>query len=342
VDKQVISLLYLKPDEAGIITAAAILNRNGIVAFPTETVYGLGARFDDERAIARIFEAKGRPVDNPLIAHIASEESLSLLVREWSALDVKLAKSFWPGPLTIIAPKQNAVSALVTAGLDTVGVRMPAHDLALSLIRAAGRPLVAPSANRSGKPSPTSAAHVREDLEDFIDAVLDGGSTEVGLESTVVQAVNGEILLFRPGAITAQMLEEATDAKVHRAGLGESAPPSPGMKYVHYSPRAKVYLIRDKHPLRLWDFALDLVEQGERVVVLAFDDTLSAGPGGLLCYSMGSRHDLSFAARNLYALFRSADKTGATVLLVEGMEESGLGQALMNRLHKAASKVVEG
>jgi len=340
-------VLYLKPqnnhvDDPALLEAAHIMRSGGIVAFPTETVYGLGARYDDETAVAKIFAAKGRPVDNPLIAHICELEQLDLLVRDWSPLAEKLAETFWPGPLTIVVPKRESVSDFITCGLDTVGVRMPDHELALALIRSVGLPVVAPSANRSGKPSPTTAAHVQEDLNGRIDAVLDGGSTEVGLESTVVGIYGNEVTLFRPGAVTVEMLEEVSGVKVSLPLSTDVAPPSPGMKYTHYAPAAKVYLAVGQGAERIWEISQVLQDKGERVVVLAFEESLQSAPCTLLFYSMGSRHDLSYAAHNLYGLFRLADSCNATILVVEAVYSCGLGQALMNRLYKAASVVVEG
>ncbi|HSL93209.1 MAG TPA: L-threonylcarbamoyladenylate synthase, partial [Bacillota bacterium] len=183
-------------------TATGILMNGGVVAFPTETVYGLGACFDQPAAVRKIYLAKGRPPDNPLIAHISRLDQLDLLVAEWPPLAEKLANAFWPGPLTMVLPRRATVPDEVTAGLDTVAVRMPDHPLALALISAAGSPLVAPSANRSGRPSPTSAEHVVDDLGESIDAVLDGGECEVGLESTVIGFAPGRVIIFRPGAVT--------------------------------------------------------------------------------------------------------------------------------------------
>ncbi len=341
-------MLFLKPereapDDPDIQAAARILSAGGIVAFPTETVYGLGACFDQPAAVRKIFLAKGRPPDNPLIAHIADCGQLGLLVKDWPPLAEKLAAAFWPGPLTIVLPRADTVPDEVTAGLDTVAVRMPDHALALALIVAAGRPLVAPSANRSGRPSPTSAEHVSRDLGESIDAVLDGGSCDVGLESTVIGIDRGQVVIYRPGAVTLEMIAAvAGGAAIDYAGSSD-APPSPGMKYAHYSPQARVYLVvsADNATDALSRLAAELSAQGEKVGVLAHDDTLRQVAPRFARLSLGSREDLRFAAHALYAQLRLADEAGLTVLLVEAVAEQGMGTALMNRLRKAAYVIIE-
>ncbi|HSL93189.1 MAG TPA: L-threonylcarbamoyladenylate synthase [Bacillota bacterium] len=332
------------PNDPEIQTAAAILLAGGVVAFPTETVYGLGACFDQPEAVRKIYLAKGRPSDNPLIALIAGLNQLELLVREWPPLAAKIAAAFWPGPLTMVLPKVSTVPDEVTAGLDTVAVRMPAHPLALALITATGTPLVAPSANRSGRPSPTSAEHVAGDLGDNIDAVLDGGISDVGLESTVIGIGEDHIVIFRPGAVTREMIQSVSGSRFAIEYAEQSvAPPSPGMKYAHYSPEAKVYLVMSAGSAgaKLAELADELALKGEKVGVLAHDDTLAGISLGLTRLSLGSREDLRFAAHMLYAQLRLADHAGLTVLLVEAVDDSGVGMALMNRLRKAACKIIE-
>jgi L-threonylcarbamoyladenylate synthase len=332
------------PDDPAIQAAAGILTAGGVVAFPTETVYGLGACFDQPAAVRKIYLAKGRPSDNPLIAHISELDQLKLLVADWPSLAQELATAFWPGPLTMVLPRLSTVPDEVTAGLDTVGVRMPDHPLALALITATGSPLVAPSANRSGRPSPTSAEHVASDLGESIDAVLDGGVCDVGLESTVIGLVPGRVVIFRPGAVTRDMIAAVAGSEVAIDYADSSnAPPAPGMKYAHYSPEAKVYLVilGAAGPARLLELAEELALKGERVGVLAHDDTLTLVPPALARLSLGPREDLRFAAHMLYAQLRLADQAGVTALLVEAVADRDLGWALMNRLRKAAYLIIE-
>ncbi|MDP3488420.1 MAG: L-threonylcarbamoyladenylate synthase [Bacillota bacterium] len=329
-------------DEA-IAQAARILKSEGIVAFPTETVYGLGARFDSEKAIERIFVAKGRPDDNPLIVHISHPDELSVIVTEVPAIAERLILSFWPGPLTIVLPKAPIVPKIATGGLNTVGVRMPAHPMALALIRAVGVPLVAPSANLSGRPSPTSALHVKDDLAGRIDAILDGGDTEVGLESTVVSVAKNRITILRPGSVTREMLEDIGQVHVAANPLDPNhAPAAPGMKYVHYAPRAQVSLFVGQAIKKLPEFAHRLQQQGAAIAVVAFEDTLMQINTEIIKMPLGQRGRVDMAAKRLYAYLREADHLSVDYILVEGIEAKGLGEALMNRLTKAATHVFGG
>lgn len=343
-----VHMLYLRParvspqDEA-VARAATILLAGGIVAFPTETVYGLGACFNDISAVRKIFLAKGRPADNPLIAHIADRASLSLLAASTPAIGQLLMEAFWPGPLTVVVPRTRLVPDIVTGGLDTVGVRMPAHPLALALIEATGVPLVAPSANRSGRPSPTSAAHVEKDLGASIEALLDGGETEVGLESTVVGFAGAdEVVVFRPGAVTEEMIRGVLGPAVRVSQAEyEQSPPSPGMKYAHYSPDAEIWLLGPSAMADIGAYVGRALADGERVGVLAFDDTLSRLTTPIARLSLGNRGDLAEAGHVLYGQLRLADEADLTLILVEAVPETGLGRALMNRLRKAATRVLE-
>ena len=341
-------MLFLSPvtlastDEC-MIQAARIIRNEGIVAFPTETVYGLGARFDSERAIEKVFVAKGRPDDNPLIVHISHPDELALIATEVPAVAERLILSFWPGPLTIVLPKAPIVPNIATGGLGTVGVRMPAHDMALALIKAVGVPLVAPSANLSGRPSPTSALHVKEDLGDRIDAILDGGDTDVGLESTVVSVAHNKITILRPGAVTREMLEEIAHVHVVSPTFDPSrAPAAPGMKYTHYAPRAEVSLFVGQAIKTLPDYAFKLQQQGAAVAVVAFKDTLMKINDVMIKMALGERGRVDIAAKRLYACLREADHMGVDYILIEGIEPDGLGEALMNRLTKAATHIIGG
>lgn len=324
-----------------IVEAAAILRSGGLVAFPTETVYGLGARFDCVDAIRRLFAAKGRPEDNPLIAHISHPAQLTQLITHMSPLEERLMLTFWPGPLTLVLPKAPAVPALVTGGLSTIGVRMPAHDIALGLITATEVPIVAPSANLSGRPSPTVAAHVAQDLGDRIDALLDGGETQLGLESTVVQARGNTLHILRPGSITQAMLEAETGVSVHAAppdfAHPTDVPLAPGMKYTHYAPRAAVTLYEGQAAK---DLPVDAARLVAGLAVIAFDDTLSSLPRAVIRFTLGERGQADTAAKKLYAYLREADDLGLTHILVEGVVPTGLGEAVMNRLRKAATQII--
>jgi len=326
--------------DASVLKAAYILQQGGVIAFPTETVYGLGACFDNVEAINKIFKAKQRPADNPLIVHVAGCQELELVAASVPPLAERLMLAFWPGPLTIVLPKTDAVPLIATGGLDTVGVRMPAHPLALALINAVGKPLFAPSANLSTRPSPTTAQHVVEDLQGRIDAVLDGGATEVGLESTVIRLVNNSIQILRPGGVTREMLEDVGRVAVTSAvGHSTQVPPSPGMKYMHYSPKAKVSLFMGQAVVELPAVVSNMVQQGIKPAVLAFSDTLEKLPEDIVRMPLGERGSNDTAAKMLYAYLREADILGVQHILVEGLKSQGLGEAVMNRLLKAASEV---
>ncbi|GGH32670.1 threonylcarbamoyl-AMP synthase [Paenibacillus segetis] len=330
--------------------AAAVLASGGTVAFPTETVYGLGADASNTEAVERIFSAKGRPSDNPLIVHIADMVQLEGLVTEVNETQRRLMEAFWPGPLTLVLPAMpGAVSSRVTAGLSTVAVRMPAHDVALQLISAAGCPVAAPSANRSGRPSPTLASHVGEDLAGLIDGIVDGGPTGVGVESTVVEvSQDGTVTVLRPGGITAEQLARVVAGGVKldlalqssgEAQPGSPAPRSPGMKYTHYAPRGAMRIVKGAAPEAVAahiQAALDAAAaRGETTGLLAFDEHLSLYHAETML-SLGSLDSLETAAHRLYAALRRLDEDGVTFIMAEACPEEGLGAAIMNRLLKAA------
>ncbi|HIH15837.1 MAG TPA: threonylcarbamoyl-AMP synthase [Candidatus Diapherotrites archaeon] len=330
--------LLLKPDEAGIKKAAAILRRGGLVAFPTETVYGLGADAFHARACRKIFKAKHRPSDNPLIVHVARQSELGRLVAEIPSSARKLMKKFWPGPLTLVLRKTARVPSVVSGGLQTVAVRMPDHPVALQLIRAAGCPIAAPSANVAGKPSPTDAQHVVEDLRGRIEAVLDGGPTEHGVESTIVDLSRPVPELLRPGAVTLEQLRKAigrvrVHASVKRHGAVRGKALSPGMKYRHYAPKAEVVVIRPPLSSRKLGKALKGAK-GRRTAVLTTRSRVKADAIVIVFPSVKA------FARRLFAYFRLLDKAGIGRIVVEGVPEKGIGLTLMNRALKAAKKVV--
>lgn len=337
--------------------AKGFLLEDEVVAFPTETVYGLGANAFSDKAAERIFEAKGRPSDNPLIVHIAEQKQLVDVVDNISPMAQKLMDHFWPGPLTLVLPKGKKVCTLVTAGLETVAVRMPQHPVALALIKAVQLPLAAPSANRSGKPSPTQAQHVLEDLTGRMAGVLDGGATGVGLESTVVDVTGTVPMILRPGGVTREQLAKvvgqvAVDPALalpldhqqqgqDEVQLSSIAPKSPGVKYQHYAPKGEMWLVSQEQGLNAMRAKLqELVNrdraQGYRVGVLATEDGLSFFEADYLG-SLGHRDRLETVASQIYARLRECDQAGMEKIYCETFSEQGLGAAIMNRLSKAAS-----
>jgi len=315
--------------EAGAIEdAARVLAAGGLVAFPTETVYGLGADATNGVGVARIYAAKGRPAFNPLISHVADFAAARALAL-FNPDAEKLAAAFWPGPLTLVLPKSAScpVAELATAGLDTVAVRMPAHPVARALIAALGRPVVAPSANRSGHVSPTTAAHVLADLAERIDLVLDGGPSQVGLESTILACLDGDVTLLRPGGLPRDAIERALGRAVTEnavaADEGE-APLAPGMLASHYAPRATLRL--DAHEVR----------PGE--AVLAFGPALPVGADrAAKMLNLSPRGDLIEAAANLFSHLRELDRAGATSIAAAPIPHEGLGEAINDRLARAAA-----
>ncbi|MEH7222183.1 L-threonylcarbamoyladenylate synthase [Bacillus sp. JJ1566] len=317
--------------------AASLLQKNEVVAFPTETVYGLGANALSDEAVGKIYEAKGRPSDNPLIVHISTIGQLHKIVQEIPEKAERLIEKFWPGPLTLVLKrKENAVSQKVTAGLETVAVRMPSHPVALALIEASGLPLAAPSANTSGKPSPTMAKHVAEDLTGKIAGILDGGATGVGLESTVLDCTGEVPVILRPGGVTKEQLEAVCGVvEVDKAILTEGeAPKSPGMKYKHYAPTAPLTIVNGRV-----EFIQSLVKEkqneGLKVGVLTTTERESMYKADKII-ACGSREDLESVANRLYDVLRLFDESGVDVIFSESFPSEGIGQAIMNRLTKAA------
>lgn len=330
-----------------LIEAAELLRDGETVAFPTETVYGLGADATNTRAVERIFAAKGRPSDNPLIVHIAELEQLSGLIDAASITPDHrtLMETFWPGPFTLVLPvKTGGISPLVTAGLSTVGVRIPDHPVALQLLREAGLPIAAPSANSSGRPSPTLASHVHEDLDGRIGGIVDGGGTGVGVESTVVQLVAGDIYILRPGGVTAAQLRLAIpNAKVHEQEQDEvqeaETPRAPGMKYTHYAPKGFMHIVYgdDAEAVAAWiqEDIHAAKERGESTGILTFEERVDRFQADLVI-ACGSLAEPETIAHKLYAALRQFDQEGIAYIAAEGCPETGIGQAIMNRLRKAA------
>lgn len=325
-----------------IARAAEVLRAGGLVAFPTETVYGLGANALDAGAVARIFAAKERPAADPLIVHLGGLDQLPRVARAVSPADRLLAETFWPGPLTLVLPKQPQVPALVTSGLDTVAVRVPDHPVALALLHAAGVPVAAPSANRFGHTSPTTAQHVWHDLHGRIDIILDGGPTPLGVESTVLDVSVSPARILRPGGVTMEMLQAVIGSVtvLARGPEEDQGLPSPGLLETHYAPRAELILCQGRDARRA--LAIELraaLMAGRRAGVLALDeDAANLMQAGAVVYALGA--DVSSVARNLYAGMRWLDAQGVDVILARDFGADGLGLAIRDRLTKAASRIV--
>jgi L-threonylcarbamoyladenylate synthase len=331
------------PDPGLIQQAAIVLRRGGLVAFPTETVYGLGANALDDEAVQGIFIAKGRPAYDPLIVHLADCDALPQVVAYVPPVAYTLAARFWPGPLTLVLPRGQRVPLTVTAGGPTVAVRVPAHPVALALIRAAGFPIAAPSANRFGRLSPTQAVHVLDDLEGRIDVVLDGGPTPVGVESTVLSLVTPVPTILRPGGISREALEAALgDVQMAaRSFSTEDALPSPGTLAKHYAPRAKLILYRGSRDVLLpvmRDAALHGLEQGQRVGLLLAEEDLPAFSGIPATFqTVGTAGMLEEVARQLFTALRALDHADVAVILARDFGATGLGLAIRDRLTRAAA-----
>lgn len=335
-------------DKAALAEAGRILQSGGLVAFPTETVYGLGGDALNPDSSRKIYAAKGRPSDNPLIVHICRFEDIYKLVSDLPehegklAAAKKLADAFWPGPLTMILPKSEAVPLETTGGLQTVAIRLPSHKTALALIAAAGGYVAAPSANTSGRPSPTLAKYVLEDMQGRIDMVVDGGEVGIGLESTIVDLTVEPAEILRPGYVTEDMLKEVLGrVETDRAVLDENSgqvPKAPGMKYRHYAPRGEMTIVSGK-PDRVNAYVNEQIElaraAGKKTGVIAAEEALQDYHADV-CKSVGSRNDGLSAARRLYRILRELDEEEVEIIYAEAFENAGLGQAIMNRLLKAA------
>lgn len=327
---------YFKEREEDLRLAADLLKNGELVAIPTETVYGLAADARNGAAVASIFRAKGRPADNPLIVHIAREEELSDLAASVPTVARALAAAYWPGPLTMIFDKAIGVPDEVTAGLSTVAVRMPSHPVARRLIELSGCPLAAPSANRSGSPSPTDARRVAEDMDGRIAAIVDGGACEVGVESTVVTVAGGRVRLLRPGAVTVSMLEKVAGAvEIDQAVLAPlcegAAAASPGMKYKHYAPAARVVLVRGT-PEAYRRYVND--NAGDGVMALSFEGEETGFSVPYLTY--GHRDDPAAQAKQIFEALRLLDERGAQLAYTACPSPEGIGLAVYNRLLRAA------
>ena len=332
--------IILGTDEKDITSAAEMIRGGGLVAFPTETVYGLGANGLDGEAAAKIYEAKGRPSDNPMIVHISSKDDLLMLTDEITADMRTLMDAFWPGPMTMVVPAKPIVPRVTTGGLSTVAVRMPNHPTALALIEKSGVPIAAPSANASGRPSPTTGMQVLDDLDGRIDAVIMGEPCQIGIESTVIDMTSDQPVILRPGKLTAEDFSAALGKEVeidpallvrpdiHRSGEdlqetnGDFHPRSPGMKYTHYAPKAEMIIFEgetEKVRAAIAEARERRSERGEKVGIILYDDSKAEE-----------------AARQFFAQLRGFDKSGVDVIFAAAMKEDGVGFAVMNRMFKSA------
>lgn len=332
---KVIQVNSRHPEAAAIEQAAAMIRKGGLVAFPTETVYGLGADGMNEPAVRRIFAAKGRPADNPLILHISNRAMLDLVAADLSDNAEALIDRYWPGPLTLVLKRKPEVARSVSAGLPTVAVRMPRNPIALDLICAARTPIAAPSANRSGRPSPTSAAHVLADLDGRIEMIIDGGATDIGIESTVLDLTGGVPVILRPGWITEQQVAQVTGAVAPAASLAELQR-SPGTRYRHYSPRARVVLIEPG-----WQAPLEQIckEYLKTATVAFIGHTPLAIDDARFHATILQANPVDYASK-IYSALREMDERGARLVIIEGIPEAGEGAAVMDRLRRAASETL--
>ncbi len=324
--------------------AAGILRKGGLVAFPTETVYGLGADGLNVEASSKIYEAKGRPSDNPLILHIANFGALEELITNPSKKGIMLAKKFWPGPLTLVFDKSKMVPYSTTGGLETIAIRMPSHPISYELIRLSGVYVAAPSANTSGRPSPTNAQHVIDDLDGKIDLIIDGGKVDIGLESTIVDVTGNTPTILRPGYITRSMIEDVVGpVNIDKAIISKSYDPNivakaPGMKYKHYAPKGELIIFEgemDKVISKINEITKEKIDEGYIVGIIATDETIGAYKKGDI-KTIGTRKDEDTIAGGLFEILRDFDDDGVDYIFTESFDDNKLGQAIMNRLLKAA------
>ena len=322
--------------------AGKFIRNGGTVAFPTETVYGLGANALDDEAVRKIFIAKGRPQDNPLIIHVSTKE-ISELVKDVPEVAQKIIDKFWPGPLTVILEKKDIIPNVTSANLNTIGIRMPNSEIALKLIELAERPIAAPSANISGRPSPTEVERCVEDLNGRVDYIIGGESSDIGVESTIVDCTVNPPLVLRPGGITLEMLKEINpeielDKALKSKPNDDFKPKAPGMKYKHYAPNAHLKIIKGKNEKTIEiinEIVENYIEKGNDVAILTTNENLNKFNNGKVI-SLGSENDLKEIAKNLFEALRKCDDLRVQYILCQGFEENGVGLAIMNRLNKAA------
>ena len=341
VKTEIIRVNARKPSYAIIRKAANLIRKGEVIAFPTETVYGLGANALDPSSISKIYKIKGRPSDNPLIVHIADMKTFSTLVGDIPPKASRIISRFWPGPITLVLKKSKILPEITTGGLNTVAVRMPKNNVALEIIKVSRFPIAAPSANISGKPSPTNASHVKDDLNGKIKLILDGGSTEIGIESTVIDMTQRTPVILRPGGISKESIEkEIGKVHSHKSLLGlhrntTNINKSPGMKYRHYSPNAQVILVEGTElnaKNKIIELTQKLKSQGKKVCIMTTSKSLKVNADKV--QYMGKT--LEAIARNLFANLREADKNNIDFVLVQGIQYNKAAFAIMNRLKKAA------
>lgn len=342
MNTKVVVLNEEKQDVEAIKAAGDVIREGGLVAFPTETVYGLGANALNPEAVKKIFIAKGRPQDNPLIVHV-SDFNIEDLVQYIPPIAEKFMNKFWPGPLTLIMKKSDKIPEVTSAGLDSVGIRMPSNFLANKLIKEAGVPIAAPSANISGKPSPTNIEMCIEDLMGKVEYIIGGERCDVGLESTIVDCTVEPPCILRPGGVTVEMLKEIEpdiyiDPSIMKKVEKDFKPKAPGMKYRHYAPKAPVKIISgdlEKTIAKINEIVQNYIDDGKKVGIMASDETIERYSNAIV-KSLGSRNNLSTVAKNLFKTLREFDNCDVDVILSEAFEEKGVGIAVMNRLKKAA------
>ena len=321
--------------------ASKIIKDGGIVLFPTETVYGIGANAFNDEAVKKIFVAKGRAQDNPLILHISDIDMLNDIAEDITDLEYSLMDAFWPGPFTIILKKKNGIASVATCNGDTVGVRMPSNKIAHDLIKESGVPIAAPSANISGRPSGTNIKDIINELENRVDYVIDGGETDIGLESTVVRVVDNEVKILRPGKITKEDIENIiSKVTIDKNVMGEISTGekvlSPGMKYKHYAPKTKARLVYSDDNNKMINTILEIASKEEKVIILSFTEDLKYYDN-YKCLDIGSRNNLDEVSHKLFSLLRKIDDMDASLAIIEGLPLKGLGLAIMNRLIRACN-----
>jgi L-threonylcarbamoyladenylate synthase len=329
-------------DEKIIKECGEALKKGKTVVFPTETVYGLGGNIYSEDTLNQIYQAKGRPSDNPLIVHICNLSQLEELVEEVPENAKILIDKYWPGPLTIIFKKNKNLPDYITRGLDTVAVRMPSNPIALKLLEECGVPVAAPSANTSGKPSPTRGSHVVEDLKGKVDVIIDGGSSKIGLESTVIDVYSKPLMILRPGGVTLENICKDIKNVIYDPSLMHSSlngvPKSPGQKYKHYSPEAELYIFTgdiEKVREKIKNKTEEMSKEGKKVLIMTSKESVPYYDKGIIL-KLGSREDYQSISSNIFRALRKADELKVDIILSESFEEKGLGKAIMNRLIKAS------
>jgi L-threonylcarbamoyladenylate synthase len=328
----------VKPTTENLIYASKLLKENYVIGFPTETVYGLGANAFSIQAVSKIFEAKNRPADNPLIVHIDDINKIKKITYPLNDIEQKLVNAFWPGPLSIVLKAKKEVPKIVTAGLDTVAIRMPAHPVARELIKLSDLPIAAPSANISGRPSATSSKHVFNDFNGKIPMIIDGGTCQFGLESTVVRVLGNQIVILRPGAITAEMLSEIalteySDLKNTKVAI------APGMKHPHYHPNAKIILVTGINDKEIKDKIDKKISYEKRVAFYGFKGIVEVSKF-TKHFEVDGKDRLYDYAQSLYSFFRECDEDNVEEIVIHQVPKKGLGYAIMNRIKKAADQIV--